>query len=203
VAIPVEIVRSPRRRKTVSAELVGGVVRVLVPSWMGAADVDQHVAELVPRLERRFRSSHVDLSARAAELARRYDLPRPDSVVWAENQRRQWGSCNVRTREIRLSMRLADYPSWVLDYVLVHELAHLVHADHSPAFNALVGRYRLAERARGFLMAKDDASASPSPPTALADPVADDEVRVDPVTATRAAHRPSRRQLADQLDFGL
>ncbi len=203
MALPVEIVRSPRRRKTVSAELVGGVVRVLVPSWMTAADVDRHVAELVPRLERRFRSSHVDLPARASELARRYDLPQAATVVWAENQRRQWGSCNVRSREIRLSMRLADYPSWVLDYVLVHELAHLVHADHSPAFKALVGRYRLAERARGFLMAKDDAPDVPALPTELADPVAADEVPTTPVPATRAAHRPVRRQLADQLELGL
>jgi predicted metal-dependent hydrolase len=203
MALPVEIVRSPRRRKTVSAELVGGVVRVLVPSWMAAPDVDRHVAELVPRLERRFRSSHVDLPERAAELARRYDLPQASTVVWAENQRRQWGSCNVRTGEIRLSMRLADYPSWVLDYVLVHELAHLVHADHSPAFKALVGRYRLAERARGFLMAKDDTSAAPAAPTDLADPVAVDEVRPEPVPATRAAHRPARQQLADQLDLGI
>ena len=203
MALPVEIVRSPRRRKTVSAELVGGVVRVLVPSWMAAPDVDRHVAELVPRLERRFRSSHVDLPARAAELARRYDLPQPTTVVWAENQRRQWGSCNVRTGEIRLSMRLADYPSWVLDYVLVHELAHLVHADHSPAFKALVGRYRLAERARGFLMAKDDTPAAPAPEDELADPVTVDEVRPEPATTARAAHRPARRQLADQLELGI
>jgi predicted metal-dependent hydrolase len=173
VALPVEIVRSPRRRKTVSAELVGGGVRVLVPSWMGADDVDRHVAELVPRLERRYRSSHVDLPARAAELARRYDLPEPSSVVWAENQRRQWGSCNVHTHEIRLSLRLADYPSWVLDYVLVHELAHLVHADHSPAFRALVDRYPRAERARGFLIAMD---LGPTPDPAgdpAGDPVPD------------------------------
>jgi len=161
--LAVEIVRSPRRRKTVSAELRGGVVRVHVPSWMAAAEVDRHVAELVPRLERRWRSSHVDLPARAAELAARYRLPAPTSVVWAENQRRQWGSCNVHTGEIRLSMRLADYPGWVVDYVLVHELAHLVHADHSPAFKALVARYRLAERARGFLMAKEDVTGEPAP----------------------------------------
>lgn len=155
MTLPVEIVRSPRRRKTVSAELVGGIVRVQVPSWMGSDDVDRHVAELVPRLERRFRSDHVDLDHHTAALARRYDLPRPTSVGWTDNQRRQWGSCNTHTAEIRLSRRLADYPSWVLDYVIVHELAHLVHGDHSAAFHALVDRYPRAERARGFLMAKD------------------------------------------------
>jgi hypothetical protein len=72
--------------------------------------------------------------------------------VWAD-QRSQWGSCTPSTGEIRISNRLAAYPPWILDYVLVHELAHLVEANHSPAFNALVARYPLAERARGFLMA--------------------------------------------------
>jgi predicted metal-dependent hydrolase len=193
MALPVEIVRSPRRRKTVSAELVGGVVRVQVPSWMRADDVDRHVAELVPRLERRFRSSHVDLPARAAELARRHRLPRPTSVVWAENQQRQWGSCNVHTGEIRISIRLADHPTWVLDYVLVHELAHLVHADHSAAFKALVDQYPLAERARGFLMAKDDASAAPPPP-APPEPA--------PPPPTRTRHTPTRPDSDDQLQLG-
>jgi predicted metal-dependent hydrolase len=202
MALPVEVVRSRRRHKTVSAELVGGVVRVQVPSWMGADDVDRHVAELVPRLERRFRSDHVDLPDRAATLARRYGLPEPSQVVWSDNQRRQWGSCNVHTGEIRISRRLADYPSWVLDYVLVHEMAHLVHADHSPAFRDLVAHYRLAERARGFLMAKDFETTDPASRDEIADPEhddvdepadarADDDVTVDPPAAVR------------QLDLGL
>jgi predicted metal-dependent hydrolase len=155
MALPVEVVRSQRRRKTVSAEIIDGVVRVRVPSWMNAAEIDRQVEELVPRLERRLRSEHVDLMARAQQLARRFALPEPRSVEWSDNQRRQWGSCQVETGEIRLSRRLADYPSWVVDYVLVHELAHLVHADHSPAFRALVDCYPRAERARGFLIAKD------------------------------------------------
>ncbi len=155
MGLPVEVVRSPKRRKTVSAEIVDGVVRVRVPAWMNAAEIDQQVADLVPRLERRMRSEHIDLPARAQQLARRFALPEPVSVEWSDNQRRQWGSCQVETGEIRLSRRLAEYPSWVLDYVLVHELAHLVHADHSPAFRALVDQYPRAERARGFLIAKD------------------------------------------------
>lgn len=119
---------------------------------MPKRELDEHVQYLVARLERRYRSESVDLEARAQRLSKRFSLPNASSVVWAD-QRSQWGSCTPTTGEIRISNRLAAYPPWVLDYVLVHELAHLVEANHSPAFNALVNAYPLAERARGFLMA--------------------------------------------------
>jgi hypothetical protein len=76
-------------------------------------------------------------------------------VRWAENQRSRWGSCSILSADIRISTRLAELPSWVLDYVIVHELAHLVEARHGPAFDELVGRYQKTERAIGYLMAKD------------------------------------------------
>jgi predicted metal-dependent hydrolase len=52
---------------------------------------------------------------------------------------------------IRLSSRLQALPGWVVDYVLVHELAHLLEPGHGPAFHRLVERYPRAERAEGFL----------------------------------------------------
>jgi predicted metal-dependent hydrolase len=70
------------------------------------------------------------------------------------NQQSRWGSCVVDDRAIKLSLALSDYPAWVRDYVIVHELAHLVVPDHSEDFWKLVARYPLAERARGFLIAK-------------------------------------------------
>lgn len=151
-SLPVEIVRSRRRRKTVQATIVDGVIRVQAPASMSKRELDEHVSYLVARLERRYRSESVDLEARALRLSKRFALPKATSVVWAD-QRSQWGSCTPSTGEIRISNRLAAYPPWILDYVLVHELAHLVEANHSPAFNALVAKYPLAERARGFLMA--------------------------------------------------
>jgi predicted metal-dependent hydrolase len=153
-SLPIEIVRSTRRRKTVQAVLDDGVIRVHVPATMSNAQIDLHVAELVPRLERRYRSEHLDLERRGRELSSRYSLPRASSVSWADNQQKRWGSCTIGTGAIRLSIRLADYPPWVVDYVLVHELAHLVVPDHSAAFHAIVDQYPLAERARGFLLAK-------------------------------------------------
>lgn len=164
---PVDVVRSPRRRKTVQAQVVDGRIRVLVPARLSQREIDRHVHQLVERLDRR-RHRHVgdtDLDARAAALARRHDLPTPTSVRWVTNQHTRWGSCTPATGEIRLSDRLSGWPDFVIDYVLVHELAHLVEANHSPAFHALVARYPLAERATGFLLAQSYGTG-PSAPTA-------------------------------------
>jgi predicted metal-dependent hydrolase len=72
-------------------------------------------------------------------------------VAWSDAQGRRWGSCTVGTGAIRVSSRLRPFPSYVLDYVLVHELAHLLVADHSREFWELVARFPQTERARGFL----------------------------------------------------
>ena len=150
----VEVVRSARRRKTVQARKVGGVLRVSIPASMTKADEARWVGEMVRRFERQATAEQVDLEVRAAALAERFDLPRPVSIRWVDNQRTRWGSCTIEDRTIRISSRMAGWPSWVLDYVIVHELAHLVVPNHGPAFHALVDRYPRAERARGFLIAK-------------------------------------------------
>jgi predicted metal-dependent hydrolase len=87
-------------------------------------------------------------------LARRYGLPQPARTDWADNQSARWGSCTPARGTIRISRRLAEFPGWVLDYVIVHELAHLAVHGHGPDFWALVDRYPRTERARGFLIAK-------------------------------------------------
>jgi predicted metal-dependent hydrolase len=119
---------------------------------------------MVKRLQRRGDASRIDVGRRARQLADRLDLPRPKSIRWSTNQNSLWGSCTPADATIRISARLAAYPRWVLDYVIVHELAHLRYHSHGPRFRALVDRYPMAERARGFLIAKglepDDASGA-------------------------------------------
>jgi predicted metal-dependent hydrolase len=150
----VELVRSRRRKRTVGAQLVGSVLRVSVPSWMSAAEADRWVSVMSTRFARQADASLVDLDRRARMLAHRYGLPEPASIRWVESMRTRWGSCTPSTRSIRISNRLAGYPEWVRDYVIVHELAHLRHPGHGPAFWRLVARYPKAERARGYLIAK-------------------------------------------------
>lgn len=150
----VEVVRSPKRRKTVQARLEGDTLRLMIPARLSHAEERRWVEEMTERFRRTAQSQAVDLDARAATLGRRFHLPAPASIRWVDNQQHRWGSCTPATGTIRLSRRLAAYPPWVVDYVIVHELAHLVETNHSPAFYALEARYPRAERAIGFLLAK-------------------------------------------------
>jgi predicted metal-dependent hydrolase len=155
----VEVRRSLRRKKTISAEIVGDVLVVSVPERMSRADEQLWVERMAHRMSERRRRDRLNsdgsLRRRADELGRLYlDGLSARDVAWVGEQRSRWGWCSPEDGTIRLSLALAQYPPWVRDYVLVHELAHLLVADHSAGFWALVERYPLTERARGFLIAK-------------------------------------------------
>ncbi|NYJ73858.1 M48 family metallopeptidase [Allobranchiibius huperziae] len=170
----VEIRRSTRRRRTVSAYREGDRIIVLVPARLSAREEARLVADMVARVQRstarRKSPGDVELGADAERLSRRYlgGLARPTSVRWVDNQRTRWGSCTPTRGTIRLSSRLAGMPAYVVDYVLLHELAHLLRPDHSPAFWELLGGYPRLEEAKayldgvafgaGFPAADDDAS---------------------------------------------
>jgi predicted metal-dependent hydrolase len=153
----VEVRRSRRRRRTVSAYRdEDGTVVVLLPARMTRAEEQEWVATMVARLQRseeRRRPSDEGLARRAEALSAKYlaGLARPESVRWVHNQRSRWGSCTPADRAIRLSSRLQGMPPWVVDYVLLHELAHLLEHGHTPTFWRMVDQYPKAERAKGFL----------------------------------------------------
>jgi len=155
VDMEIELVRGTRRRKHVEAVLIGDRLRVSFPRWMTVDEAQVTAQELAERMRRRTDSSAIDVAARARRLAREFGLPRPRTVRFVDNMRQRWGSCTPEDASVRVSSRLAAYPSWVLDYVLVHELAHLVVPHHGPAHDAIVDRFQHAERARGFLIAID------------------------------------------------
>jgi len=155
----IEVRRSSRRKKTISAQVVGRALIVSVPERLSRAEEQQWVEKMAARLSEQRRRDRLNddgaLARRARELSGRYlgDVEFSD-IAWVNNQKSRWGSCSVDNRSIRISLALAEYPAWVRDYVIVHELAHLLVPDHSDGFWTLVNRYPLTERARGFLMAK-------------------------------------------------
>jgi Protein of unknown function DUF45 len=152
----VEVRVSARRRKTSEARWVGGRIVVSVPAHLSGEAREKTVAWLVDRLVAKhpLRSAVGDdeLMTRAIALSERYRIgARPTSVRWVTNQSARWGSCSYHSGEIRLSHRLRAVPEWVLDAVLVHELAHLVHPNHSAAFHQLANGYRRHHEAGLFL----------------------------------------------------
>ena len=155
----VEVRRSARRRRMVSAYREGDTVVVLLPARMTKSEEKHWVAEMLSRLQRSetrrrspTRTSDAALLARCEELAGKYlDGVRPSSVRWVPPMRTRWASCTPSEGTIRISERLRDVPAWVLDYVLVHELAHLEVPGHGKDFWLLVHRYPKAERAIGYL----------------------------------------------------
>lgn len=212
----VEVVRSTRRRRTVELRPTPDGVRISIPADCTAEEEARYVQKLLHNYERRRRSSQIDIAARAGTLANQYSLRRAISVRWVENQQSRWGSCTPATGEIRISSNVAAFPKWVLDYVLVHELAHLSHHGHGPAFWKLVERYPKAERARGFLIAKglesgddaesDDTSGANSDEIIDGPALNGDSRRPEPVvdlTSTQTPLSPSNETDMDRPLIGL
>ncbi|HVC33002.1 MAG TPA: M48 family metallopeptidase [Chloroflexota bacterium] len=133
---------------------------VYLPTGLSQDDEQRWVERMQQRLEqsraRRTLNSDEALQRRAEELNQEYfgDELKVENIRFVTNQNHRFGSCTPSTHTIRISHRLAEMPTWVLDYVVVHELAHLLQPNHSARFWKLVNRYKLTERARGFLMAK-------------------------------------------------
>ena len=152
----VEVRRSRRRTRTVSAYRRDGKVIVMIPDRFSRAEEAEWVTAMLERLEkseRRRQRTDDQLMHRARELCREYlhDKVQPTSVRWVDNMTTRWASCTTASGEIRLSDRLQPLPSWVVDYVLLHELAHLLEPSHNKRFWHWVDRYPRAERAKGYL----------------------------------------------------
>ncbi len=150
-----ELRTSARRRKTATAWWEGPRLILALPAHVRGQEREDLVSWLVDRASRHrpsHQASDAELLRRAEVLIERYDLGvTPSSVRFVANQHRRWGSCTPETGAIRLSDRLRAVPDWVLDAVLVHELAHLRHHGHGPAFHELANRHPRQAEATVFL----------------------------------------------------
>ncbi len=151
----VEVRVSTRRKKTAAAHWEGDRIVVVVPSHLRGPARDDMVDRLTHRMARgrpHLHTSDTQLAERAAMLADRYlEGVRPSSIRWSTNQTSRWGSCTPATREIRISERLRPTPDWVLDSVVVHELAHLIEPGHTERFRDLERRYPRLDDAERYL----------------------------------------------------
>lgn len=167
----VEVRRSARRRRTVSAYREGDRTVVLIPARMSEAEEQRWVGVMLDKLaaqESKRTLGDAELTERAERLSEQFfsGRARPRSVRWVTNQNTRWGSCTPAEGSIRLSHRLQGMPEYVVDYVLLHELAHLLVPGHGPRFWELLEAYPRTERARGYLEGIVAAERLPKVPAA-------------------------------------
>lgn len=84
-------------------------------------------------------------------------------VLKVQQMKTRWGVCVPAKRQITFSLRLAEKPRAAVEYVVLHEYAHFVRADHSPAFWAVVARYMPDYKARRRLLAPSVQGGMESP----------------------------------------
>jgi predicted metal-dependent hydrolase len=159
--LTVVIVRSARRKKTVGARLLDWhTLEVRAPVDVSEAELQRIISRLTEkalgqRSKLRHYTSDDALEQRAQRLNTLYfgGHLRWRSIRFVKNQNTLFGSCTPSLGTVRISERLAKTPDFVLDYIVMHELAHLRVHNHSRAFWDLVNQLPLVERARGYLMA--------------------------------------------------
>ena len=166
-----EVIRSDRR--TLGLQVKDGRVIVRAPRRVTSAQIERFVREHEDWI-RNARSRQAEkkaahpepTSAERAEYIRlaKEILPQR-TAYWAgrmgltptqiriTSAQRRFGSCSSEGH-ICYSWRLMQYPPEAIDYVVVHELAHLKHMNHSPAFYALVAKYLPDHKARRALLRK-------------------------------------------------
>ena len=159
--IGVEVVRDGRLRTRIHWEWNGDQVRIRAPRRVPQDQLDKHVAEIVEEVKRRRARARTRADADLEAMARRINKKHFrgeiswHSIRWVSNMRRRLGSCTVggpTDGDIRISDRVKDWPGWVVEYVVAHELTHRRYPNHSKEFWAYAGQYPKAERARGFIL---------------------------------------------------
>lgn len=188
----IEIRRSARRKRTVNARREGDKTVILMPAGLSrtreAELVDDMLGKLArseSRRRRRAGEGDAELMAHAREVSRKWldGMARPTSVRWVAPMRTRWASCTPSDGTIRISEAARGFPGYVQDYLMVHELAHLIApGGHTPEFWDLVRCYPRTERAIGYLEASAGALRAGNPPGHLGprdDPGADDTGEAD------------------------
>lgn len=156
----IKVIRSPDRKKTIQAKMVGQTLQVYLPLGMKPDEERKLIEKMKEKIEKKKQKRQINNDDYLIQKFNEFNIKyfqgklKVNSLEFVTNQTRVNGSCTPNNGTIRLSHELLKMPKWVLDYVIIHEMTHLVHPNHSKAFWAKVGEYKYTERARGFLIAK-------------------------------------------------
>ncbi len=150
------VIRKERRRRSVSAYRQGGVIEIHIPAKMSRRQEIEIIPEMISmvlRRESRSRKTDLQLLQMGTELMLEY-LPdfdvQPASINWRSMSER-WGSCTTVDRTIRISDRLVGAPTYVLNYIIFHELIHLKIPGHDQDFYNYLNRFTNQQKCEAFL----------------------------------------------------
>jgi len=160
--VQVSVRRDKRLRRTSRWEcLPDGSLLVRVPSRLPKRQIGPLLEEIKGRLDKATsthkRRTDVALQERAELINKKHFAGQIqwNAIRWVGDMHTLLGSCSrggTTDGEIRISDKIKNWPDWVVDYVIAHELLHRKHSNHSAAFwNELHQAYPLTERARGFV----------------------------------------------------
>lgn len=158
----IKITRSVKRRKTIGAQLINNIMYVYAPYNIPDEKLNKIIASFKEKFIRGMLKKKLNNEKPLKEIAemlnKKYLKNRLDissiSIEYVTGQNHKFGCCNYQNKSIRISHRIAQMPGWVRDYVIIHELAHLVVPNHSKSFWDILSEYKLSERAKGYLIAK-------------------------------------------------
>ncbi len=142
-----------------SARLVNGLLLVNAPLILSQERLDKIISGFKLKFERKKLKAGLDKEQNLLDLASSLNEQyfgnklKIESIEYVTTQNSRFGCCNYRTARIRISHKIGMMPKWVRKYVVMHEIAHLIEPNHSRTFWDIVSRYKLTERARGYLMA--------------------------------------------------
>ena len=162
----VKIIRSRRRRRSVGARLVDDVLLVNAPLLIPQGRLDEIINDFKLKFARQKIKASLDQEKNLLTLAKILNKEyfnnelKINAIEYTTNQNTRYGCCNYRTAKILISHKIGLMPNWVRKYVLLHEMAHLIQPNHGRQFRQIVARYKLAERARGYLMAISQGQSS-------------------------------------------
>ena len=154
----IELIRSSRRKKTVQAKLVNDILKIYLPEGLSEKEEKKWIKQMREYFLKKNKliGDNKALRERADRLNKKYFNGKLKfDIKYVNNQNKKFGSCTPKTGVIRISDRVSKMPSWVQDYVILHELTHIIHPNHSKKFWEQVDKYRYAERAKGYLIAVD------------------------------------------------
>jgi predicted metal-dependent hydrolase len=154
----IKIIRSIKRKKTIQAKMVGDKLWIYLPSDLTSKEEEKWISKMIEKNElRKYRkklNTNGMLQKRANDLNKQYFNNMLEfDIKFVSNQTSKFGSCTPKNKSIRISDRIISMPRWVQDYIIIHELAHLIHPNHSKEFWKEVYQYKYVERAKGYLIA--------------------------------------------------